>query len=157
MKRLPISAILLFLMVAEIVSIALVADWLGGLWTVLLMAASFGVGVLMLRNLGFSSVFLAGSLLQQRDGMSLYQLLWPIRYIVAALLLLSPGFVSTLLAAGLMLPLKGGRQFHAFHQPFTPQDDNVIDGQFSTVRPSSTPNAPPSKYLENQETNQQDK
>lgn len=138
MKRLPISAILLFLMVAEILSIVFLADWFGGLATLLLMLASFAVGILMLRNLGFSSVLLAGSVLRQPNGVSLYQLLWPIRYIVAAILLMSPGFVSTLLAVGLMLPLQGSRSFQTFHTA-QHHDDNVIDGQFSTVQPSQQP------------------
>ncbi|KLT01121.1 hypothetical protein M671_07915, partial [Neisseria gonorrhoeae CH811] len=43
--------VLLFL---EIMSIVWVADWLGGGWTLFLMAATFAAGVLMLRHTGLS-------------------------------------------------------------------------------------------------------
>ena len=132
---------LLLLMGAELASIVMMADWLGGLPVLLLMVVSFAAGLLMLRNLGFSSVMLAGSLFHNRGEVSFYQLLWPLRYIVAALFLMSPGFVSTLLALGLMLPIKGGptavqpeRTNRRFHDPAYGQDD-IIDGEFETVRP----------------------
>ncbi|MFC2417966.1 MAG: FxsA family protein, partial [Eikenella corrodens] len=99
---------LLLLAGAEAASIVMVAERLGGMPTLLLMVLSFMVGMVMLRNLGFSSVMLAGSLFNNQGEVSFYQLLWPLRYIVAALLLMSPGFVSTALALVLMLPIKGG-------------------------------------------------
>ena len=91
--------------IAEIVSIVVLSQWLGG-WTLVLMALQFFIGLFLLRNLGFSNVLVAGETLRNnKQGVSLYQLMWPIRFIVAGLLLLSPGFVSTVFAAGLMLPL----------------------------------------------------
>lgn len=50
--------VLLFL---EIMSIVWVADWLGGGWTLFLMAATFAAGVLMLRHTGLSGLLLAGA------------------------------------------------------------------------------------------------
>ena len=97
----------LILVFFEIMSIVWVADWLGGSVTLLLMIVSFIAGVLMLRHIGFSTALLAGATLRSRENVSLYQMLWPIRYALAAVCLLSPGFVSTVLAAGLMLPIKG--------------------------------------------------
>ncbi|KLR78946.1 hypothetical protein M679_02885, partial [Neisseria gonorrhoeae SK7842] len=47
--------VLLFL---EIMSIVWVADWLGGGWTLFLMAATFAAGVLMLRHTGLSGLLL---------------------------------------------------------------------------------------------------
>ena len=96
--------VLLFL---EIMSIVWVADWLGGGVTLFLMIASFALGLFMLRRIGLAGVLLAGSTLRS-GGVSLYQLLWPIRYTVAGMLLMSPGFVSTLIAGILLLPIKGG-------------------------------------------------
>ena len=66
--------------------------------------------------IGLAGVLLAGSTLRS-GGVSLYQLLWPIRYTVAGMLLMSPGFVSTLIAGILLLPIKGGPTIS------TPQND----------------------------------
>lgn len=130
---------LLALLLAEVASIVLMADWLGGLPTLLLMALSFAAGLLMLRNLGFSSVMLAGSLFGRQGKVSFYQLLWPLRYIVAALMLMSPGFASTVVALVLLLPIKGGpaavQTGRGFNRRFGHQPDDVIEGDFQTVRP----------------------
>lgn len=133
--------------VAEIVSIVLVSQWLGG-WTLVLMAVQFFAGLFLMRNLGFSNVLVAGETLRNnRQGLSLYQLMWPIRFIVAALLLLSPGFVSTAIAAGLMLPLKGGPKTgissEQAQQVFKQQrqhqrqqsGSDIIEGEFNEVKP----------------------
>ena len=77
----------LILVFFEIMSIVWVADWLGGSVTLLLMIASFIAGVLMLRHIGFSTALLAGATLRSRENVSLYQMLWPIRYALAAVCL----------------------------------------------------------------------
>ena len=97
----------LVLIFLEIMSIVWVADWLGGGITLLLMIVSFVAGVMMLRNTGLSGILLAGATMRSGGEVSMYQLLWPIRYTVAALLLMSPGFVSLLIALILLLPIKG--------------------------------------------------
>ena len=97
----------LVLIFLEIMSIVWVADWLGGGITLLLMIVSFIAGVMMLRNTGLSGILLAGAAMRSGGEVSMYQLLWPIRYTVAALLLMSPGFVSLLIALILLLPIKG--------------------------------------------------
>ena len=97
----------IMLVVLEVLSIVLVADWLGGGLTLLLMAAGFVAGLLMMRNIGFAAVMVAGASVRNGQGVSLYQLLWPIRFVVAALLLMSPGFASDMAALVLMLPFKG--------------------------------------------------
>ncbi|MDO4694536.1 MAG: FxsA family protein [Eikenella sp.] len=143
---------LLALLLAEVASIVLMADWLGGLPTLLLMAVSFAAGLLMLRNLGFPSVMLAGSLFGQQGKVSFYQLLWPLRYIVAALMLMSPGFASTLLALVLLLPIKGGpaavRAGRGFGRRFGNQGDDVIEGDFQTVRPQQERKAAETQCLD---------
>ncbi|OAM28412.1 MULTISPECIES: FxsA family protein [Eikenella] len=133
---------LLLLAGAEAASIVMVAERLGGLPTLLLMILSFMAGLAMLRNLGFSSVMLAGSLFHNQGELSFYQMLWPLRYIVAALLLMSPGFVSTLLACVLMLPIKGGpsavrpeQMGQGYRASGYRADGDIIDGEFETVRP----------------------
>ena len=132
--------------IAEIVSIVVLSQWLGG-WTLVLMALQFFIGLFLLRNLGFSNVLVAGETLRNnKQGVSLYQLMWPIRFIVAGLLLLSPGFVSTVFAAGLMLPLKAGpktgitaehtqQAYQQYKQQRNRADGDIIEGDFNEVKP----------------------
>lgn len=135
--------VLLFL---EIMSIVWVADWLGGGWTLFLMIASFAAGVMMLRRTGMAGVLLAGAAVRSGGKVSLYQMLWPIRYTVAALLLLSPGFVSMLGAFILLLPIKGkpiemkGGFQQTYRQPDAGQGD-VIDGDYVVTRDETRRNA----------------
>ncbi|WP_373755590.1 FxsA family protein [Neisseria sp.] len=134
--------VLLFL---EIMSIVWVADWLGGGLTFFLMLASFVGGIVMLRNTGLSGVLVAGAAMRSGNKVSLYQLLWPIRYAVAALLLLSPGFVSTIVALLLLLPFKGRpvadihaeTVFQNRRPPFSRPDadkGDVIEGEYTVTR-----------------------
>ena len=145
--------VLLFL---EIMSVVWVADWLGGGGALFLMIVSFVGGMMMLRHTGISGLLLAGAAVRSGQEISLYQMLWPVRYAVAGLLLLSPGFVSTAAAVLLMLPFKGGQaaEMAQEHMSFTAyssgmrggrsrDDDDVIEGEYSTVdgngRPSEKP------------------
>ena len=132
--------------IAEIISIVLVSQWLGG-WTLVLMALQFFAGLFLLRNLGFSNVLVVGETLRNKQqGLSLYQLMWPIRFILAGLLLLSPGFVSTVFAAGLMLPIKAGpktgitaahtqQAYQAYKQQRKHSDGDIIECEFDEVKP----------------------
>ena len=125
--------VLLFL---EIMSVVWVADWLGGGGALFLMIVSFVGGMMMLRHTGISGLLLAGAAVRSGQEISLYQMLWPVRYAVAALLLMSPGFVSTVFALLLLLPLKGGKAQESqgaspfFTQRQTARNDDVIEGEF---------------------------
>ena len=132
----------LVLIFLEIMSIVWVADWLGGSVALLLMVISFVSGVFMLRNTGLSGILLAGATIRSGAKVSLYQMLWPIRYAVAAVCLMSPGFISTGLALLLLLPFKGrpvvqaemdGNMFG--QRPFSTkaQDDDVIEGEYTVT------------------------
>ena len=147
--------VLLFL---EIMSVVWVAGWLGGGATLLLMIVSFAVGMMMLRHTGISGLLLAGATVRSGGEISLYQMLWPIRYAVAALLLMSPGFVSTVCALLLLLPLKGrpitdtGADNAAVFgrtPPFSRQDagdGDIIEGEYTVTR-ADTRN-PKQEYIE---------
>lgn len=146
----------LILVFLEVMSIVWMADWLGGGLTFLLMVVSFFFGVMMLRHIGLSAALMAGTTLRSQKDVSVYQLLWPIRYAVAAVLLLSPGFASTVLAAGLMLPFKGkpvanvgGGSFEVFrtHTPRRENDDDVIEGEY-TVEDDDDAESKPIDYIE---------
>lgn len=136
--------VLLFL---EIMSIVWIADWLGGGWTLFLMAAAFAAGVLMLRHTGLSGILLAGAAVKSGGRVSVYQMLWPIRYTVAAVCLMSPGFVSSVLALLLLLPFKGAAvlqpvgsgHFFNMNRPDAkkdaPYDDDIIEGEYTVAEP----------------------
>ena len=137
--------LLIALAVLEVMSIVLMADWLGGGLTLLLMLADLMVGVLMLRNIGFSTALMAAETMRSRENVSLYQMLWPIRFIVAALLLITPGFASDVAAILLMLPLKGKPlpESSTFHQhPRRPQGDDIIEGEYTVHNPGNTTQTP---------------
>ncbi|PSJ79965.1 FxsA family protein [Neisseria iguanae] len=138
--------VLLFL---EIMSIVWVADWLGGSLAFLLMIASFALGIFMLRRTGMSGVLVAGAAMRSGKDISMYQLLWPIRFALAGLLLISPGFVSMTIALILLLPIKGKpiadmsvhtatfdpnrRQNPFAGQSAQSKDDDIIDAEYTTV------------------------
>ena len=128
----------------EILSLIQVGARIGASGTLALIILSAMAGSFMLRRFGLSGVLLAAAAVRGGGQVSAYQLLWPVRYAVAALLLISPGFFSTLLAVLLMLPFKGGRpvetvgtdggaaSFGGFSQT-RPQEDDIIEGDFYTV------------------------
>ena len=142
--------------ILEVMSVFWMVGRIGGGMTFVLMVLSAMAGVFMLRRMGLSGVLLAASAARGGGKVSAYQILWPVRYAVAGLLLLSPGFVSTAAAVLLMLPFKGGRvaEMAQEHMSFTAyssgmrggrshDDDDVIEGEYSTVdgngRPSEKP------------------
>lgn len=145
--------VLLFL---EIMSVVWVADWLGE-GALFLMIVSFVGGMMMLRHTGISGLLLAGAAVRSGQEISLYQMLWPVRYAVAALLLMSPGFVSTVFALLLLLPLKGrpiadtdagNAAVFGRTAPFSRQDEggDIIEGEY-TVTSGNTQN-PKQEYIE---------
>ena len=103
----------LVLIFLEIMSIVWVADWLGGATTLALMILSFVIGLLMLRRFGMSGVLLAASAARSGGNVSAYQLLWPIRYALAALMLMSPGVAAILMLPNLLSMCKTMR--HLVH------------------------------------------
>ena len=153
--------VLLFL---EIMSIVWVADWLGGGVTLLLMLASFIIGLFMLRRTGLSGLLLAGAAIRSGTEISLYQMLWPIRFTLAAVLLMSPGFISMAIALILLLPIKGKpianirsytfnpNQQSSHQNPFasshaTERDDDIIDAEYTVTRTHS-PQPTKQDYIE---------
>lgn len=130
-----ISWILFIATILEIMSIILVTHFIGGSWTLFLMIISVFCGLSMLRNTGISGVFLAIATITSGRQLSLYQLLWPFRYILAAILLISPGFFSDLIAAILMLPISGkplaAKPNNPFQHQSTSNNDDIIEGEFT--------------------------
>ena len=143
----------LVLIFLEIMSIVWVADWLGGGWTLFLMALSFISGILMLRHTGISGLLLAGAAVRSGQNISLYQMLWPIRYTAAAVFLLSPGFISTAVALLLLIPFKGNAavsstQSFQSRQTYSSakDDEDIIEGEYTVTRTSKADK--PQDYIE---------
>lgn len=132
-------------MVLELVSIVLMVQWIGGWPTLGLIVLGFVAGLFILRRTaGFAKVLMAGEMMRG-GGMSFYQMMWPVRIPAAGLLLMLPGFLSSLAAVLLLLPLKGkpvagssnGASFGG--NPFASQSHNtgdVIDSEDYVVRNS---------------------
>ena len=134
-------------------SIVWVADWLGGGWTLFVMALSFISGIFMLRHTGISGLLLAGAAVRSGQNISLYQMLWPIRYTAAAVFLLSPGFISTAVALLLLIPFKGNAavsstQSFQSYQTYSSAKDNedIIEGEYTVTRTSKADK--PQDYIE---------
>ena len=143
----------LVLIFLEIMSIVWVADWLGGGWTLFVMALSFISGIFMLRHTGISGLLLAGAAVRSGQNISLYQMLWPIRYTAAAVFLLSPGFISTAVALLLLIPFKSNAavsstQSFQSRQTYSSAKDNedIIEGEYTVTRTSKADK--PQDYIE---------
>lgn len=140
----------LVLVFLEIMSIVWMADWIGGALTFLLMIASFAAGVFMLRRTGIAGVMLLGASMRNGKGVSLYQMLWPVRFALAGVLLMSPGFVSMLIALILLLPIRGKPVAEAdirsaafdperAQNPFSRSEthrhaDDIVDAEYTVTR-----------------------
>ena len=145
----------LVLIFLEIMSIVWVADWLGGGWTLFLMALSFISGIFMLRHTGISGLLLAGAAVRSGQNISLYQMLWPIRYTAAAVFLLSPGFISTTVALLLLIPFKGNaavsstqsfQSRQTYSSAKAKDDEDIIEGEYTVTRTSKADK--PQDYIE---------
>lgn len=133
----------------ECLSIVLAVHWWGAGLTLLWMLATFFAGAWMLRNSGVSALLMAAAAVRNGRQVSWYQLLWPIRYTLAAVLLVSPGIFSDFIGLILLLPLRGkpidrptgqSGSFGAFSQTFgtdAGRRDDIIEGEY-TVRPDTT-------------------
>lgn len=143
----------LVLIFLEIMSIVWVADWIGGGWTLFVMALSFISGIFMLRHTGISDLLLADAAVRSGQNISLYQMLWPIRYTAAAVFLLSPGFISTTVALLLLIPFKGNTpvsstQSFQSRQTYSSakNDEDIIEGEYTVTRTSKADK--PQDYIE---------
>lgn len=122
--------------------------WLGskfGLWVLLWLIATTVLGVMMLRHYGVSALLPVWGMMRQGQ-ISLYQLLWPIRFVIAGVLFLIPGVLTDIAAILLLLPF-GGPALQTPSQPsygespFTPPprsestagEHTTIDGEYQRV------------------------
>lgn len=129
-------AILLLLLLyplLEIATLVTLAQHFGGGTVLLLVLASSLFGIWMLRNQQLGALLTLSSVLRQGQQVSLYSLLWPLRYALSGLLFAIPGLLSDLLAILLLLPLRGPTLPQANRPGDMPAD--VIEGEYSRVDP----------------------
>lgn len=126
----------------EMYSLFLLADKIGGGWTLLWVIASFFLGSLLMRGSKLGGLLTVASTL--REGkVGLFSLLWPLRIMIAGLLLAIPGLVSDVFALLLLLPWPSPKlaeinldeRFRAGPQPNGEQGKDIIEGEYERVDP----------------------
>lgn len=130
--------LLLILLAIPLLDLALLVTLTAkyGMWMMVWVFVSALIGIGMLRNQKLGALMSLAGLLREGQT-SVWQLLWPVRFILAGLLFVWPGVLSDLVAVLLLLPFKGPAL--EMRQPFAPggttgpADDGVIDGEYTRV------------------------
>ncbi|TCW32754.1 FxsA family protein [Gulbenkiania mobilis] len=134
--------LLLFLLLypfLEIAGLVMLADRIGGGPTLLWLLFTGVLGLAMLRNQRVGTLLTLGAMFRQGERVSLYSLLWPVRYLLAGLLFLIPGVISDVLAVLLLLPLAGPKlRPPGPGGPSAPE--GVIEGEYTRVDDTQDPN-----------------
>jgi UPF0716 protein FxsA len=98
---------ILIAIIAEITSVVLVADWLGGLFTLALLALACGVGLAVLAGRGLATVTNASQAMQRGETVAA-PLADGALLAFAGVLLIIPGFVTDAAALLLLVPFVRG-------------------------------------------------
>ena len=126
--------ILLAFPLIELVGLIVLAGRIGGLAVLLWLIVSALAGLWILRNQRLGMLLTAWGALNAGGQMSLYQMLWPLRFMLAGVLLIFPGVFSDLIALVLLLPLRGPDLGAGMgSEPPRAANDSVIEGEFSRV------------------------
>jgi UPF0716 protein FxsA len=112
----------------EIAALVTLAGHFGALAVLLYVCLSAVFGCWMLRNQKLAALLTLGSVVRQGETISIYSLLWPLRYTLAGVLFIVPGVFSEIAAIALLLPLKGP-QLRTRAAP----DSDVIEGEYHHV------------------------
>ena len=137
---------LLLLLAFPFVELALLislADWIGAGGVFLYLVLSALLGIVMLRNQKLGALLTLFSVMREGRA-SVWQLMWPLRYLLAGALFVLPGILSEVAAVLLLLPFKGpalgsaGTGGTAGRPPFdTPPEPqaggSTIDGEYHRV------------------------
>ncbi|MCP9758974.1 FxsA family protein [Aquitalea sp. S1-19] len=116
----------------EIASLVYMADKLGGGFVLFWVLCSALIGIAMLRNQRIGTLLTLGALFNQKGNVSVYSLLWPVRYLLAGVLFLIPGVISDVLAIILLLPLSGPGPKVRMPDGAAPSD-GAIEGEYTRV------------------------
>ncbi|WP_028536799.1 FxsA family protein [Paludibacterium yongneupense] len=112
----------------EIAALVTLAGHFGALAVLLYVCASALFGCWMLRNQKLAALLTLGSIMRQGEAISVYSLLWPLRYTLSGILFIIPGVLSEIAAIALLLPLKGPQR-----RARPVQDNDVIEGEYHHV------------------------
>ncbi|MCG9064053.1 membrane protein FxsA [Laribacter hongkongensis] len=138
---------LLLLLAFPFVELALLislADWIGAGGVFLYLVLSALLGIVMLRNQKLGALLTLFSVMCEGRA-SVWQLMWPLRYLLAGALFVLPGILSEVAAVLLLLPFKGPALGGAgtggtagsppFDTPPGPQagGGSTIDGEYHRV------------------------
>ncbi|MGL6071055.1 FxsA family protein [Craterilacuibacter sp.] len=116
----------------EVTSLIYMAGKLGGGFVLFWVLASALIGIVMLRNQRMATLLTLGALFNQKGNVSVYSLLWPVRYLLAGVLFLIPGIISDILAVILLLPLSGPGPKVRMPEAGAPRD-GAIEGEYTRV------------------------
>lgn len=122
----------------EIAMLVMMASHLGATFTMLWIVISALLGILMLRNQQVGRLLTLGAIFHQGEQVSLYSLLWPLRYVLAGVLFIIPGVISNIVAVILLLPLKGPKikmqetRFEYRSNQEQPGGKDIIEGEFTS-------------------------
>lgn len=122
----------------EIATLVMMTSHLGASFTLFWVIASALLGILMLRNQQVGRLLTLGAVFKQGDQISLYSLLWPLRYVLAGVLFIIPGVISDILAIILLLPLKGPQikmqetHFGQWQNQSYQDNGDVIEGEYTS-------------------------
>ena len=129
----PILFLILLFPIVEIMLLVTLASHIGFMATLLYLILSALLGSWMLRNQKLGALLTAGSVVRQGSRISIYSLLWPVRYALAGVLFIIPGILSEIAAVALLLPLKGPAIHTAPSGPAPAPDSDIIEGEFQRV------------------------
>ncbi|SCK10417.1 FxsA family protein [Vogesella sp. LIG4] len=126
----------------EMYSLFWLADHIGGGWTLVWLLVSFVLGSMLMRGSKLGALLTIAGTLRQ-GNVNLFTLLWPLRIMIAGLLLAIPGLISDVFALLLLLPWPGPKLTELnmgdnFRQP--PQNPpsgeaDIIEGEYERVDP----------------------
>jgi len=136
----------------EMYSLFWLADHIGGGWTLAWVLVSFLAGSMLMRGSKLGGLLTIAGTLRSGD-VKLFSLLWPLRIMLAGLLLMIPGLLSDLFALLLLLPWPGPK-LADLNIPKAPYDQtsqqsprgagsDIIEGEYERV----DPRAPRDKHL----------
>jgi len=133
----PLGSLFVVYLLIEIIALSWLANHLGGHFLLLWIAASALAGIFLLRyqRIGFARII---NTFFQSNSLSIYQLLWPLRYGLSAILLIAPGVLSDLVAILLLLPFRGHKINIKTNQMHSPNHSNqkdaaTIEGEYQEI------------------------
>ena len=116
----------------EIATLVWLSTLIGG-WVLVIVILSSMLGAWMLRNRQLGTLFAFWTAARSSGETSIYQVLWPLRYILAGVLFFIPGILSDVLAIVLLLPFKGPTINSPPATENSTNSPDIIEGEYLRV------------------------